>query len=326
MENLANNEETPLDKASPSEDTQEFTKTSKAGYSSRKHLAWVDRFGAFLAGLCAIHCFAFAMGSVVLGFTASSLFFNPGLRWLMVFLVAILTTLSLFGRGRHNQNDLTSWLLICGLAAIISANLWGIWGLVGEVLSIFGGLILASGHWAQLSKSKKQPPPVMSSKGLSLPGKFSLLLLLIASAMTISQLPSLFRVLPAWSGGPKTAQADKDAVGWAVLSQLDVLTGEIGPDLAKVVGTKVKVPGFIVPLDEGGRSFLLAPYAGACVHGPTPPMNQIIYVEMQPEAKSIDPWSWEPIWVTGQLKVLEIESPFGSVGFTLDGIKTEIYR
>ncbi len=122
------------------------------------------------------------------------------------------------------------------------------------------------------------------------------------------------------------AQAGAEPVGWSVLAQLNVQTGDIGPDLQKAVGSRVSIPGFIVPLDEGGKTFLLAPYAGACIHGPTPPINQIVFVKMQAKATPIDPWSWDPIWVTGTLEIMEIRSPFGSAGFKMNGISTENYR
>ncbi|MGI9511397.1 MAG: DUF3299 domain-containing protein [Anderseniella sp.] len=43
----------------------------------------------------------------------------------------------------------------------------------------------------------------------------------------------------------------------------------------------VRIPGYLVPLEFDGETiteFLLVPYAGACVHTPPPPANQIIHV------------------------------------------------
>lgn len=47
-------------------------------------------------------------------------------------------------------------------------------------------------------------------------------------------------------------------------------------------GQRVRLPGYIVPLDFDGErtsKFLLVPFIGACVHVPPPPANQIVYVE-----------------------------------------------
>ncbi|TNF13447.1 MAG: DUF3299 domain-containing protein, partial [Pseudomonadales bacterium] len=71
------------------------------------------------------------------------------------------------------------------------------------------------------------------------------------------------------------------------LSQLADALSESGPaatqqaPAAPVVkelnGQKVKLPGYIVPLDvtDEGRvvEFLLVPYFGACIHVPPPPSN-----------------------------------------------------
>ena len=291
-----------------------------------RHLPWIDRIGAVLAGMCALHCIAFMMGSFVLGFTASSLFFNPGLRWLMVFLVACLSVGSLFLRGKHHGQGFPAWLVVVGLAAIIAANLWGIWAIAGEVLSLCGGFILAAGHLTQLSRDKRTNGPTRASKSHFMARKFALLLLMVACVMALFQLPSVSRISYLWGGDPSEAQGEEGTIGWKLLTQLDVYSGEVGPELEKVIGGRVKIPGFIVPLDESGKTFLLAPYAGACIHGPTPPANQIIFVVMQPLATPIDPWGWDPIWVTGTLEITAIDSPFGSAGFKMNGIDTEIYR
>ena len=49
---------------------------------------------------------------------------------------------------------------------------------------------------------------------------------------------------------------------------------------------KVRLPGFIVPLDFDDHqvitSFLLVPFFGACIHYPPPPPNQIIFATYEP--------------------------------------------
>lgn len=290
--------------------------------SGSRHLAWIDRIGALLAGLCAIHCFVFMLGTIALGFSASNVFFNPGLRWLMVVLAAVLSVASIFVHGKHHGHG-PAWLMVGGLAAIIIGNMWGIWATAGETLCLCGGLILATGHLIYLFKSKPNPSPVNPIQQY-LPRSLGVLLLLVACVMAMIQHPSVAKILPYLGQGPAKTQGEK--VGWGMLAQLDIESGDIGPDLRKIVGEQIMVPGFVVPLDESGKSFLLAPYAGACIHGPTPPMNQIIFVTMKENAKPIDPWMWDPIWVTGKLEILEIHSPFGSAGFRMEGFSTEVYR
>jgi hypothetical protein len=56
------------------------------------------------------------------------------------------------------------------------------------------------------------------------------------------------------------------------------------PTNAAMNGVEVKIPGFIVPLEEAKgevTEFLLVPYFGACIHTPPPPANQILHVVPQ---------------------------------------------
>ncbi|MEZ9745649.1 DUF3299 domain-containing protein [Vibrio splendidus] len=66
-------------------------------------------------------------------------------------------------------------------------------------------------------------------------------------------------------------------------------------------GKKVRVPGFIVPLEfsEGmtATEFLLVPVAGACIHMPPPPANQIVRVSF-PEGFQVQNVQY-PVWVEG---------------------------
>jgi len=294
---------------------------ASTGEARSRHLPWIDGIGAILAMSCAVHCFVFMLGSMVLGFTAPNLFLSPSLRWLMVFLLAAMSAGSLMAHGRH-YGLLPAWLMAGGVTAICAANLMGFWSLTGDMLCQGGGLIMAAGHLLHMVRAKRTHRPERGSPRLGLPRKMALLLPLAVSML------ALFQLLPVLvhGGEPKADQDEVPPVGWRVLAQLDVRTGEIGPDLRAVVGKTVRIPGFIVPLSQNGKEFLLAPHVGACIHGPTPPTNQIVYVTLQEGVKPVDPWSWEPIWVTGTLEVMVTQSPYGSVGFDMKGTSTKIYR
>jgi hypothetical protein len=85
-----------------------------------------------------------------------------------------------------------------------------------------------------------------------------------------------------------------------------------------LVGQVVRIPGFVVPLEEGkaGMSeFLLVPYFGACVHTPPPPSNQIIHV--LPKAPARDLRSMDTVWVTGVLTTLQTDSYMGTASWRL---------
>jgi uncharacterized protein len=123
------------------------------------------------------------------------------------------------------------------------------------------------------------------------------------------------------------ALQDSPPIDWRVLAGLDYLTGKATDTLKALNGKRVRVPGFVVPLDdfmEDGAEFLLVPYYGACVHTPPPPPNQIIFVQMA-NKKAVKLALFDAIWMHGTLKIATVESPYGTVGFTIDGLKMEPY-
>ena len=91
-------------------------------------------------------------------------------------------------------------------------------------------------------------------------------------------------------------------------------------------GVAVRLPGYLVPLDESGngiKEFLLVPYFGACIHTPPPPANQIILVQPQKPAKGYR--SMDTVWISGTLKTLRSDSYMGSSGYRMDSAIVEPY-
>ncbi len=140
---------------------------------------------------------------------------------------------------------------------------------------------------------------------------------------------NLLQSLPVALGLPLTLAADEDAkVDWRTLRGLNYRTGEKTEALQKVDGKKVKVPGFMVPLEDEEEmvtEFLLVPYVGACIHTPPPPPNQIVLVKMD-GAKKTKISFWDPVWVHGKLEVSTQKSPYGDVSFKLTGMEIEPYK
>ncbi|WP_164658400.1 DUF3299 domain-containing protein [Tropicibacter sp. Alg240-R139] len=71
----------------------------------------------------------------------------------------------------------------------------------------------------------------------------------------------------------------------------------------EVLSQTVRVPGYIVPLELDGATaveFLLVPTAGACIHTPPPPANQMILVRYPPgyPLRGL----YDPVWIVGELK------------------------
>lgn len=116
-------------------------------------------------------------------------------------------------------------------------------------------------------------------------------------------------------------------IDWRVLAGLDYSNGKATDTLKKLEGKLVRIPGFVVPLDdfqEEGAEFLLVPYYGACVHTPPPPPNQIVMVGMEGK-KSVKLNLFDAVWMSGRLKIATVESPYGAVGYQLEGLKVEPY-
>ncbi len=113
-----------------------------------------------------------------------------------------------------------------------------------------------------------------------------------------------------------------------MLRGLNYRTGEKAEPLQKVDGKRVKVPGFMVPLedeDEYAAEFLLVPYVGACIHTPPPPPNQIVMVKMEGGKKTKISF-WDPVWVHGKLEIQTVRSPYGDVSFKLSSNLIEPYK
>lgn len=134
--------------------------------------------------------------------------------------------------------------------------------------------------------------------------------------------PAKVTPVPAFEAADETVNID-----WRVLAGLDYSNGKASDTLKKLDGKLVRLPGFVVPLDdfqEEGAEFLLVPYYGACVHTPPPPPNQIVMVEMSGR-KSVKLNLFDAVWMSGRLKISSIESPYGTVGYQLEGMKVEPY-
>lgn len=114
---------------------------------------------------------------------------------------------------------------------------------------------------------------------------------------------------------------DPVTLDWKAMAALNYRTGEMPDALRKLHGVEVRIPGFMVPLEDTETKvteFLLVPYFGACIHTPPPPPNQMAHVLMQ-RSQAVEVNLWDPIWIIGTLKIESVESPYGMVGFQVTG-------
>lgn len=96
----------------------------------------------------------------------------------------------------------------------------------------------------------------------------------------------------------------------------------------------VRIAGYLVPLEDfpldqdevPQKEFLLVPYAGACIHYPPPPPDQMIHVRMASgQAAILNPWAWDPLEVVGDLRPEPLDSVYGAIGYQMDGIAVREY-
>jgi hypothetical protein len=114
-------------------------------------------------------------------------------------------------------------------------------------------------------------------------------------------------------------------VDWRLLGNMDYVTGKAGSELEALNGHEVKIPGFMVPLEDSQKAvteFLLVPSPQACIHVPAPPPNQMVYVKMRVGAEV----AFGPIWVYGRLNLVTKKSMYGEASFELIGDSIEPYR
>ena len=99
------------------------------------------------------------------------------------------------------------------------------------------------------------------------------------------------------------------------------------PTNPAVVGQAVRIPGFVVPLEEskdGVKEFLLVPYFGACIHSPPPPANQIIHVLPKSPAKGLR--SMDTVWISGRISTVRTDSFMGAASYRIEAVDVSPYQ
>jgi len=137
--------------------------------------------------------------------------------------------------------------------------------------------------------------------------------------------PELAQALGAMADMYSPPRRLSDALGGiGNLRALQPPGGEVRADLD---GKDVRIAGFVAPLAFRGdkiTDFLLVPYVGACIHVPPPPANQIVLVAggagFRPDSDLL-----YPVWVTGRLRAVSIDTDLAKVGYQIEGAEIEPY-
>jgi uncharacterized protein len=130
-----------------------------------------------------------------------------------------------------------------------------------------------------------------------------------------------------FQGRSSLGLGDVVELDWRLLGELDYVTGKAPGELQALDGKEVKIPGFMVPLEDNQKAvteFLLVPSPQACIHVPPPPPNQMVLVNMDPSAQS--KVEFGPIWVVGKLSLKSKRHMYGESSFQMTGMRIEPYR
>ncbi|OBP16069.1 hypothetical protein A5320_01160 [Rheinheimera sp. SA_1] len=116
---------------------------------------------------------------------------------------------------------------------------------------------------------------------------------------------------------------DPSSQAWSEVLQSANVRGELN-------GKKVKIPGFIVPIEydeaQNISAFFLVPYFGACIHVPPPPPNQIIFVTNAKGLKA--DMIYNPFWIEGTLTTDTMSHDLANSAYSLkaDSISEYVYE
>lgn len=102
---------------------------------------------------------------------------------------------------------------------------------------------------------------------------------------------------------------------------------EQSPINTALEGQRVRLPGFVVPLESDGKKvseFLLVPYQGACIHVPPPPPNQTVLVQSKNGTSAVREL-FDTVWVSGTIRVEHNSKSLADTGYTFIADNVETY-
>lgn len=100
-------------------------------------------------------------------------------------------------------------------------------------------------------------------------------------------------------------------------------------------GTEVRIAGYLLPTEFSGdkvTEFLLVPTAGACIHTPPPPANQLVHVRLEKGFENKDLYT--PVWVSGRISTGIIEESVSyrdgetsiEAGYSMNASSVQLYQ
>ena len=138
-------------------------------------------------------------------------------------------------------------------------------------------------------------------------------------------IPKGWDPMAAFKGLNMSRLKDSDPRAIEALEKMKSVWAE-APVEPSLDGKKVKLAGFVVPLERKGDAvleLLLVPYFGACIHTPPPPANQIVHVILKKPAEGMK--MMDAFWVSGSLSLQRGDSSLGIYGYRMTGERLDAY-
>lgn len=115
-------------------------------------------------------------------------------------------------------------------------------------------------------------------------------------------------------------------ISWQLLQSFDYKNNIINDELKPILGNKIRIPGFAVPLGNDFKSideFLFVPNQLACIHVPAPPPHLVIMVKLK-QGVHINDLSG-PLWASGALTIKKSDSIYGASAYAIDAGEVSAY-
>lgn len=138
-------------------------------------------------------------------------------------------------------------------------------------------------------------------------------------------IPKGWDPMAAFKGLNMSRLKDSDPRAIEALEKMKAAWAE-APVEPSLDGKRVKLAGFVVPLERKGDAvleLLLVPYFGACIHTPPPPANQIVHVILKKPAQGLK--MMDAFWVSGTLSLQHGDSSLGIYGYRMTGERLDPY-
>jgi len=186
-----------------------------------------------------------------------------------------------------------------------------LWLMLASLLMVFAAWSVMDNSFAQTTRGKGSTPPPPAG---------------VRDATWEELIPADWDPLKDFRHIDLARIKDGDEKAYELMQKLRDIYDR-APTNPKVEGHRVRLPGYIVPIEEVRgeiKEFLLVPYFGACIHTPPPPANQIIHVRLKQPLKGLR--TMDAVWASGPLKSFVSNTSMGVSGYRMEALHVERYR